>query len=184
MDYILAKTLAKPTGMALDAETPPPTLSLSLDSLPYGAGEEPLDGSVLEGVLSAAECSRIVASAEESGGFGWWDPSGDASAERKRVRNADTVEFEDVGLCEALWVRLAPHMPARVAIGPEQDRCEPDIAGEWVATGLNTHLLINRYASGGHFAPHADGSTVVDFNRRSLYTVLLYLNECAEGGAT
>ena len=73
-----------------------------------------------------------------------------------------------------------------LATDASEARChEPELeGGEWVATGLNEHLLVNRYGAGGHFAPHADGSTVVDFNRRSLFTVLVYLNDVAEGGAT
>lgn len=51
-------------------------------------------------------------------------------------------------------------------------------AGEWVATGINPCLLFGRYLQGGHFAPHTDGCTVIDFNNRTLYTVIIYLNDC------
>lgn len=32
--------------------------------------------------------------------------------------------------------------------------------------------------------PHVDGSTVVDLNTRSFYTLLVYLNDCPAGGHT
>ena len=54
--------------------------------------------------------------------------------------------------------------------------------GTWKAVGVNEHLLFARYTDGGHFSPHTDGYTIVDFNKRSLYTLLLYLNDCQEGG--
>lgn len=41
-----------------------------------------------------------------------------------------------------------------------------------------------RYKPGGHFSPHTDGYTIWDFNRRSFYSCLLYLNTCGGGGAT
>lgn len=34
------------------------------------------------------------------------------------------------------------------------------------------------------FAPHTDGHTIVSFNRRSLYSLIFYLKNCADGGDT
>ena len=33
-----------------------------------------------------------------------------------------------------------------------------------------------------HFSPHTDGYQVVDFNYRSMHTLLIYLNTCDDGG--
>ena len=143
------------------------------------------DGVIIDGLLTTEECGALVHAAESTGAFAFWDPAG--GEERRSVRNADTLEFDSSALCAALWKRLSPHVPERMSFSRDdldEDRYEPDLDGEWVATGLNTHLLINRYAAGGHFAPHADGSTLIDFNHRSLYTVLIYLNECVDGGGT
>ena len=136
---------------------------------------------------SPPECTQIIDATEKSDGFSFWDPEG-ADAKKRSHRNADTCEFSGAQLCASLWPRLQPFVAARwsLAADASEARChEPELeGGEWVATGLNEHLLVNRYGAGGHFAPHADGSTVVDFNRRSLFTVLVYLNDVAEGGAT
>jgi hypothetical protein len=43
---------------------------------------------------------------------------------------------------------------------------------------------VDRYTEGGHFSPHTDGYTIWDFNRRSFYSCLMYLNTCGGGGAT
>jgi hypothetical protein len=181
-DHVCSKPLTQVEEVCLDDAQPSPTMSLALTSLPVELGDEPMDGCVLEGVLSDGECKRLLESAERSG-FSFWDANG-VSKRSLAVRNADTLEFECVSLCSVLWERLRAHVPERVEISEEQPRFEPDLEGSWRACGLNTHLLLNRYGGGGHFAPHVDGSTIVDFNRRSLYTVLLYLNECEEGGAT
>ena len=176
-NYIEAKPLVALDDFRLDDDAPAPTLTLSLASL-----SSELDGVVLDGVLTSAECTRFVDHAERAG-FSFWAPDG-PSDEKRRMRNADTLEFVGHDLCRQLWPRLAPFVTPRSVISAEQSRCERDLEGEWAAAGLNEHLLINKYAAGGHFAPHADGSTIDTFNRRSLYTVLLYLNDCAAGGAT
>lgn len=54
--------------------------------------------------------------------------------------------------------------------------------GTWTAVGVNGHLLFARYDHGGHFSPHTDGYTIVNFNKRSLYTLIIYLNDCDVGG--
>jgi hypothetical protein len=175
MDFIAAKPLASVTGMSFDA-APSATVTTRLDDIG-------VDGAVIDRLLSAQECERLVQAAEASGGFAFWDATGDA--ERRSVRNADTLEFEDAELCATLYERLLPTITGTVTFAPDNEETfERELEGEWVAVGLNPHLLLNRYSGGGHFAPHADGSTLRDFNTRSLYTVLIYLNECHEGGAT
>ena len=44
----------------------------------------------------------------------------------------------------------------------------------------NDHLLFNKYVGKGHFSPHTDGATVESFNRRSFYSVLVYLNRARD----
>lgn len=177
MDFIKEKELAQlATSAVLDLQPPANATHERLERIG-------VDGVVVDNFLSADECARLVQAAEASGGFTFWDPDG--SEQKKSVRNADTVEFDDKSLCDQLYSRLLPYINPSVAFSTEnEDTFETELEGEWVATGLNTHLLMNRYAGGGHFAPHADGSTVIDFNRRSLYTVLIYLNDCSEGGQT
>lgn len=179
IERIREKTVLELQPQRLEDNVPAASITLQLSSLPV---EPAVDGCVLDGVLCEAECKRLIDSVER-GGFSFWDPEGPSDRALSH-RSADTVEFRDQALCEALWERLRPHVPTRCDISADQLRYEPDLEGSWVATGLNPHLLVNRYGSGGHFAPHADGSTVVDFNTRSLYTVLVYLNDCADGGAT
>ena len=157
---------------ALEPEPPP----ISVRPL-----ASPLDGAILRNVLSAAECERLVA-CSDSLGYSFWDPD----EKRKDFRSADTVEAHSHELAAALWARIAPHVRglSRVEVSEEQPRWEREIDGSWTCCGVNPELLFGRYGAGGHFSPHTDGNTVVSFNHRSLYSMIVYLNTCAEGGAT
>ena len=54
----------------------------------------------------------------------------------------------------------------------------------WVLDGVNPTWLFARYKSGGHFSPHTDGTTIFDFNKRTLYTIIIYLNDTPGDGHT
>jgi len=66
----------------------------------------------------------------------------------------------------------------------EDPRFEVDIEGQWLPYAMNPTLLLSQYVQGGHFSPHTDGTTVVDVNRRTFYSCVLFLNEPLEGGHT
>ena len=147
------------------------------------AGKEPLqgglDGFVLKGLLNKSECESLI-KATESMGFSFWNPS----SERKDYRNADTVEVTHQQLADALWLRVKDEVAAEVTILADSPRHSKELEGTWVAVGMNPNMLFNRYFAGGHFSPHTDGYTVLDFNTRSMYSALIYLNDCPVGGAT
>jgi hypothetical protein len=180
INNIVAKRAYERPLLALD-----PTLSESVRRI--ALCDPPVDGYLLDGVLSAAECRALVAALEavapEEGGFSFW---GDASSREanRRLRSADTLEARQPALAAELWARMRVLAAEPVEIVPGDERFECDLEGTWEAVGLNEHLLFARYGPGGHFAPHADGQTELDFNTRSLFSVILYLNDCAEGGAT
>ena len=99
-------------------------------------------------------------------------------------KGAHTVEVTCPYLAELVHARCSHLWPARVDIEEDQARAERDILGAWYPVGVNATLLFARYRAGGHFSPHTDGYNVTDFNHRSLYSLLLYLNDCEGGGAT
>ena len=141
----------------------------------------PLDGTILRNVLSQEECASLIA-ATDGMGYSFWDPD----EKRRDFRSADTVEIHSKALAKALWTRILPHIADLTAVKVEetQARWEREIDGDWTAYGVNHELLFGRYREGGHFSPHTDGNTVVDFNNRSLYSMIVYLNDCADGGST
>eukprot|EP00041_Stephanoeca_diplocostata_P029342 m.863367 g.863367 ORF g.863367 m.863367 type:complete len:147 (-) comp23542_c0_seq9:2144-2584(-) len=77
-------------------------------------------------------------------------------------------------------------VPKSICISEETtpDRDQTDLTGTWVAEDTNHKILFARYENGGHFSPHTDGYSIVDYNHRSMYTLLIYLNTCAGGGGT
>ena len=135
----------------------------------------PLDAFILHNVVSATECRTLIDCAA-SLGYSFWNPA----VGRTEFRNSDTVEVTSEPVAAELWRRVAHLVVPRVTVEREGKLWERGLEGEWVACGINPHLLFNHYHPGGHFSPHTDGATVVDFNRRSLYSMLVYLNLCPE----
>jgi len=138
------------------------------------------DAFVLDNVLTAEECQALIAQAD--GQWSFWD---DSETPRVSFRNAHTVEVAHHELADRIWERVAHLVNPSVAFEDEDDpRFEVDIEGSWVPYGINPRLLLSRYLEGGHFSPHTDGTTVVDFNRRTFYSSVLFLNESPWGGHT
>merc|ERR1711924_90672 len=69
-------------------------------------------------------------------------------------------------------------------MGEDEVRFEVDIEGTWRPYAINPNMLLAEYQGGGHFSPHTDGTTVVDFNRRTFYSCVLFLNASPWGGHT
>ena len=138
-----------------------------------------MDAFVLENVLSAEQCEELRRRSEAAG-YTFWNANA-----KKDFRSAFTVEVQSPELAEHIWDRIKDHVVKKVVITKEDERrWMRDVEGEWVAYGVNPSLVLARYRDGGHFSPHTDGYTIIDFNRRSLYSLLLYLNDCPSGGAT
>lgn len=145
-----------------------------------------LDAFILDGVLSSDECNSLIAEAEDTGFSFWLEGTDTAQQERRDFRNADTIEVKNYELSKQLWKRIAPHLSdheRELEVLEEMTRWERDIEGVWEASSTNDEILLSRYMSGGHFAPHTDGYSVRDLNHRSMYSIILYLN-CSPGGGT
>lgn len=115
------------------------------------------------------------------------DDAAAAFQSAKAFRSADTIEIDTPMLTSSIWERLVPFFEGKSIVFDESidpDHFETDCVGEWFPTGLSPNALFARYLTGGHFAPHIDGASVVDFNHRTMYTVLVYLNDCKLGGET
>jgi len=173
----------KPISAVVDK----PEVEPSQFALPTGVSKpsvvrrdiEGLDGFVLDGVLSHEECAALISQAD--GSWSFWDNS---EKPRVQFRNSHTVEVTHHDIADEVWRRVAPFVNSLVDLKEDDDRFECDIGGQWHPYGINPNLLLGHYQNGGHFAPHTDGTTVVDFNRRTFYTCLLYLNESPSGGCT
>lgn len=89
---------------------------------------------------------------------------------RPDVRNNQRSMADDLDLAQALYAVARPHLPERLRGG--------------TLCGLNERFRFYRYTPGQYFAPHYDGAFVRNRLEYSLVTVMLYLNEGAEGGET
>jgi len=143
------------------------------------------DAFVLDGVLTEQECSELIMQTGQvkqgDGAWSFWD---DSRVPRVHFRNADTIEVTHNDLADMIWSRVAEHVNPSIVITEDDDRFEDDILGAWYPYGINPNMLFARYLNGGHFSPHTDGTTTIDFNRRTFYTVIIFLNSSPWGGET
>ncbi|KAG5508704.1 hypothetical protein JKF63_05202 [Porcisia hertigi] len=169
-------------------EFPTPTV------VPTGDGE--VDCIVLENLLTHEECDQLMEACEKVGYTFWLqkehtDTDGEVACgdTSKAVRIVDTIEADFPHLSARLYDRISRVVPLEPKSFsedmPQADKLfERDLVGTWVPHALSENLLFGRYSPGGHFMPHVDGSTIVDLNTRSFYTLLIYLNDCPHGGET
>lgn len=185
------KAIKNATDAALAA-----ALAATLDP-PLGAGGALLGTgvAVVDGVLTAGECARLVGALDASGRASFW--AEDASdPEPRKFRDADTVEVACGRVAQKAWDRASPLLFPLMAAGFgdvhvdgfEADGSEPSVAtrGRWAPVGFNDDFLLATYPDGGKsgFAPHSDGTTTRGLNERSFYSVIVYLNEPPAGGGT
>lgn len=172
----------KPISNVVDKEEVPASRFLLPPECPASVTRlqvQGCDAFVLDGVLSAEECQSLVEQAD--GLWSFWDSSGE---QRKSFRDAHTVEVTHRDLADRMWGRVQHLVEPLVSISDGDPHHEVDIEGTWHACGINPNMLLGRYLDGGHFSPHTDGTTVVDFNCRTFYSCVLFLNESPWGGGT
>lgn len=139
------------------------------------------DAFVLDGVLTTAECQQLIRQAD--GLWTFWE--NDPARPRISFRNAHTIEVTHQELADRIWHRISDFVrPQFVMLDEDDPRFEIDIEGTWKPYATNPKLLLSRYLEGGHFSPHTDGTTVIDFNRRTFYSCVLFLNSSSWGGHT
>lgn len=57
------------------------------------------------------------------------------------------------------------------------DRYDKITQGQWSFSDVNHNLLFGKYSNeNSHFAPHTDGCVIVDYNTRSFYSIIIFLN--------
>lgn len=84
---------------------------------------------------------------------------------------------------EALWLRLMPFLPDAMHVDGN-GVTNWDGHALWRPVGVNPLLRFIRYEAGGRLIPHYDYSYVESSERRTLMSLVMYLDEECEGGAT
>lgn len=124
----------------------------------------------VEDVLDVEECDALIRFAEGIGFEAAPITTAFGFVMAPEVRDNTRVMVDDPARAERIWARLERVIPTRL--------------GPWVKVGLNERLRFYRYDPGQRFAWHRDGAFVRGPKERSHLTLLVYLNDGFEGGAT
>lgn len=151
-----------------------PTVRYPLRESPYLKGVRLPYLAFLEGALEPDVCDRLVQRIEDhSPELAPITVSGGAVLNTK-VRNNERVMFDDVPLAASLFACTRAYLP-------------PSLEGGTLV-GYNERFRGYRYRDGQRFAPHFDGAyfrpETPNGREGSQITVLFYLNDGFEGGAT
>jgi len=184
---------ARKSACAADAEVfaaclgPPVVSTLPMNGTPSIAGElcSVIDGvSYIDNVLTPEECVRLCTAIDSSDSLSFWSQAGRENEDARRFRDADTIEVDSADFAATGWTRIK-HLVEALSLCVADDECdvnwERELVGEWAPCALNHDLLFARYPPLGSFAPHTDGRAVHDFNTRSFYSVILFLNTIPSG---
>ena len=121
--------------------------------------------------MSAEECKKWIAFSEDHG-YEWATVNMGFRQQvvNKSIRNNKRVIYDSQELARDLWQKIKPYVVRETPYA--------------LACGLNERFRFYKYKQGQEFRPHRDGSFVRNSKERSAYTLLIYLNENMEGGAT
>ncbi|KAE9381029.1 hypothetical protein N431DRAFT_439926 [Stipitochalara longipes BDJ] len=146
-------------------------MSVSLKTISIASPEWTSDPThfvhVLSNLLSKSECEGII------------------KAHTNLVPSAVTIgtirtreQFDDSALCEKIWSRIAQFY--------KDKRIKDEDGYWWKCKGLNVHMRLSKYNTGGIFTPHFDYRRMANLNLQSFCSVNIYLNDVPEdhGGAT
>ena len=144
--------------------------------------QEGLDAYYIDDVLSHSECNCIMELMHKNSHLlSFWNAAGREHEEARLFRDADTIEIHSDTFGELLWERIARYVVDKRLEYTENDE-SPELVGCWSPSTTNRDLLLAHYPSGGHFAPHTDGNAIETFNKRSMYSIIVYLNTIEDGG--
>jgi len=124
----------------------------------------------VENVVTRDQCNDLIARAEGIGFTAAPVTTAFGFVMMPEVRDNTRVMIDDPERAEMLWSRLSAFLPRK--------------HNGWTIAGLNERLRFYRYEPGQRFAWHRDGAFVRNPRERSHLTLLLYLNDGFEGGAT
>mmetsp|Transcript_23744 Transcript_23744/g.74748 ORF Transcript_23744/g.74748 Transcript_23744/m.74748 type:complete len:256 (+) Transcript_23744:101-868(+) len=140
---------------------------------------------LVQGLFSAAECTRLLTAAEGHG-FG-------TTNYPKEYRGNLRLTTMDSGLADAVWSRLQPLVPETLTLdttprynsrGRLRPRGRAENLEEWAACGLNECWRLAKYHPGDRFHGHCDADFQRSNSECSMLTVNIYMNEGFDGGAT
>ncbi|KAJ7643733.1 hypothetical protein FB45DRAFT_895924 [Roridomyces roridus] len=168
---------------------------IDFSSTPLSSSYTGFFATVIDDLLTPAECDALLEIAVKDTGDEAWRPAGlMAHADKETVhadfRNSDRILLMDHSASEMLYNRLRPLVPEIHEIKPDgpwalvtgkagRGRQNPT----WRLARVNPRLSFLRYGPGQYFKPHCDGLNTLE-EQKSFVTLHIYLNGSATGGAT
>jgi prolyl 4-hydroxylase len=125
---------------------------------------------LLENVLNSQECQRLIDLAESKNFESAPISSSYGPVIDMDLRNNDRVMWNDDALTNSLWQKVEEFVPKKWQARP--------------VVGFNERIRFYRYTTNQHFTWHYDGEYQRENGHCSFFSVLLYLNDEFEGGAT
>lgn len=130
--------------------------------------EHTKDFFTLENFLDVKECENYITLSEKLG----YDESElhteNGSIKLYSVRRSHRSDYADLQLAEVFWHRLEPYF-IRMIENSEK------------ANSVNHQLRFYKYEQGHYFVKHRDRSVFLK-EKKSHYTIIIYLNDNFEGG--
>jgi hypothetical protein len=174
-------------GSIAGAWDPPP---IELTSVPHVAEVTALRvqgfARVARGVLSLDDCAGLC---EAFAAAAVAEPVGVAGVPNSYGAGSLRASAWSPELSRQLWQRLRPVVPSVRFLderSPTDGFATPDRAGHrsWRVVGLSPLLRFMRYERGGRHLSHYDAAYDYGDGRRTLLSVVFYLTDADEGGAT
>ena len=135
----------------------------------------------IDDVITKQECNQLIDVINNHNSLSFWSDKGRDNQDTKAFRDADTIEIHSQYISNILWIRIKSYINH---ISYHFNECDDgseawqvDLIGDWTSTAINHDLLLARYPSGGYFSPHTDGNVISNYNQRSFFSVIIFLND-------
>lgn len=125
------------------------------------------DVFILDNMFTQTECENLIDFASKHG----YGQTGFVPGYRGYLR----LLTDDNMLAKNIWTRIKDHVPESVI---------DEHGSKWIADGLNVRFRWTMYPIGTHFVRHCDFFHKDGPNRKSFYTVNMYLNNSFGNGRT
>eukprot|EP01130_Rhizamoeba_saxonica_P003432 TRINITY_DN1456_c0_g1_i1.p1 TRINITY_DN1456_c0_g1~~TRINITY_DN1456_c0_g1_i1.p1 ORF type:complete len:553 (-),score=77.00 TRINITY_DN1456_c0_g1_i1:496-2133(-) len=151
-------------------------LSVVRTNLPIETESQKVNSFVLDNFLSQKATSQYLNFCESK----HFEPLNKEFVEEFRSNERLTIYNER--LADLLWNRLKLYLEEKDIIGVKPYGF--GTGGTWKPIGLNPYFKFSRYTENTYFRPHLDSGTVQNEDTRSIYTIMIYLNDNFSGGET
>eukprot|EP00111_Clytia_hemisphaerica_P021206 TCONS_00062465-protein len=128
-------------------------------------------------LLSKSQCKKIITKAEKL--------NFQLCCYGEERNNSRLVLFDE-NFADFLWKNLSEQFVDKLGDNPVHPFGFDASRGNWKLSGINQAMRLNRYSGKNKefFGPHRDAPFCPNGDKRSLYTMLIYLNDDFEGGQT